>query len=276
MITGMPRIAIATPDFDGAISTFRDKLGMPVVDISDSSVESLGARLAMCVPDGGSNIELMSPARPDAPLSQSLNRFLETRGPGLFALMLEAAVPDDEAVQLRARGLNVLPLMPGAGGRDVHPNSTHGVLVRVYPTNSYPAPVSVDRSSDFSGIQRVIIAVKDLDRALQVYAQGFGLPVTPPVRDELRGVVVAHCSPPTGGRIELVSSYDDTRPFAQSIVRFQAQRSEGLFAIVLEAEEPTTEGKRLALTGLEVTAVEGEPGTVEISTMGTRIRIEPT
>ena len=137
MITGMPRIAIAVQDFPAIISLFRDKLGMPVLDISDSSVASLGASLAMCVPEGGSNIELMSPADPTAPLSQSLQRFLDRRGEGLFALMLEAPNPNAEAEDLIGRGLNVLPLMAGAGGRDVHPNSTHGVLIRVYPVNSF-------------------------------------------------------------------------------------------------------------------------------------------
>ena len=97
MITGMPRIAIAVRDFDKIITTFRDQFGMPVIDISDSSVDSLGARLAMCVPPGGSNIELMCPAVPEAPLSQSLQRFLDKRGEGLFALMLEALVEQVDA-----------------------------------------------------------------------------------------------------------------------------------------------------------------------------------
>ncbi len=97
MITGMPRIAIAIHDFDACVATFRERLGMPVIDVSDTSVENLGAKLAMCVPAGGSNIELMSPADPAAPLSQSLQRFLDRRGEGLFALMLEAPDPNTEA-----------------------------------------------------------------------------------------------------------------------------------------------------------------------------------
>ena len=116
MITGMPRIAIAVTDFAAAVETSRNRLEMPVLDISERSVDSLGARLAMCVPSGGSNIEIMSPANPKAPLSQSLQKFLDRRGEGLFALMLEAPVPDDEAGVLASHGLNVLPRMAGAGG----------------------------------------------------------------------------------------------------------------------------------------------------------------
>jgi len=144
VITGMPRIAIAVRDIDKAIATFRDALDMPVIDISATSVPRLGARLAMCVPVGGSNIELMSPAAASEPLSESLRRFLDRRGEGLFALMLEAPVPDEEAVSLASRGLRVLPLMAGAGGRDIHPASTHGVLIRVYPVNSFTGEAPVE------------------------------------------------------------------------------------------------------------------------------------
>jgi hypothetical protein len=75
MITGMPRIAIATSDFDGVVDAFRNRLGMPVADLSGRTVPSLGARIAMCVPDGGSNIELMSPEVAGAPLSQACSAF---------------------------------------------------------------------------------------------------------------------------------------------------------------------------------------------------------
>ena len=83
MIAGMPRIAIATNDFASSVALFRDKLGMPVLDLSKASVPALGAKVAMCVPEGGSNIELMCPADPEAPLSQSLQRYLDRRGEGL-------------------------------------------------------------------------------------------------------------------------------------------------------------------------------------------------
>ena len=77
---------------------------MPLDDLSAFSAPSLGAKLAMCVPPGGSNIELMSPHDPAAPLSQSLTRFLDRRGDGLFALMLESPDPNAEAELLRERG----------------------------------------------------------------------------------------------------------------------------------------------------------------------------
>ena len=132
MITAMPRIAIAVRDMDRAIATFRDGLGMPVHEF-EWLREALGIRMSLCVPTGGSHIELMSPDDPARAHSRSLIRFLDRRGEGLFALMLYAPDPNAEADALASRGLEVMPLMQDAGGRDIHPKNTHGVLIRIYP-----------------------------------------------------------------------------------------------------------------------------------------------
>jgi catechol 2,3-dioxygenase-like lactoylglutathione lyase family enzyme len=280
MITGMPRIAIAVADFAAAIDTFRDRLGMPVLDVSESSVESLGARLAMCVPPGGSNIEIMSPAKPDAPLSQSLQKFLDRRGDGLFALMLEAPVPDEEAATLASRGLHVLPLMAGAGGRDIHPASTHGVLIRVYPVNSFTGSAAAPSAdTGLSGIERVIIAVRDIEQAANVYGAGLGLASTAIAEDPGRGVRSALVTPGTGGLIELVAVVDATRPFAQKIDAFLGSRQEGMYALVLKSADPGATCATLSARGLSVSPADDSPGTFEVgreSAFGALLRIEPS
>jgi catechol 2,3-dioxygenase-like lactoylglutathione lyase family enzyme len=278
----MPRIAIAVDDFDSCVTTFRDKLGMPVLDLSEDSVESLGAKLAMCVPAGGSNIELMSPADPDTPLSQSLQRFLDRRGEGLFALMLEAPDPNTEADELSDRGLNVLPLMAGAAGRDVHPNSTHGVLVRVYPVGSFqrpqdPGPAAVSGPAGLSGIARVIIAVRDLDHAATVYGNQFAMDIEEPFIDPDRGVRSAICNPPSGGAIELVSVADQDRPFARSILNFLEDNREGMFALVLQSRDLQGSATDLTARGLNVSVSADSPEVLEVertSTFGALLRIE--
>ena len=275
MITGMPRIAIAVNDFPKAIDFFKEKLGMPVVDMSAGSVDSLGAKLAMCVPENGSNIELMSPADPDAPLSQSLDRFLDRRGEGLFALMLEAPDPNAEAEDLLQRGLNVLPLMAGAGGRDIHPNSTHGVLIRVYPVNSFQGSnqesLSDADSPGISGIDRVIIAVEDIDHAVAVYGDKLAMDISTAQVDSERGVKSALCSPPSGGQIELVAVIDQTRPFAQSIAEFLEGGREGMYTLVLKSARP----EALASRELDVRASSDSSEIQEIHTdFGVLLRIE--
>lgn len=281
MITAMPRIAIAMHDFQKCLATFREVLGMPVVDLSEKSVASLGARVAMCVPEGGSYIELMSPADPHAPLSHSLQKFLARRGEGLFALMLEAPDPNTEADALASRGLKVLPLMAGAGGRDVHPHSTHGVLIRVYPVNSFRGHAAAhDHETDspgLSGIARVLVAVHDLDHAMTVYGTQFALDIAEPTIDAQRGVRSAVCTPPSGGVIEFVSVHNRNQPFAESVAEFLASRGEGMYALVLQSRDPQRSTRSLAARGVEVHHVAGIPDLVEIeraSTFGARMWLE--
>jgi catechol 2,3-dioxygenase-like lactoylglutathione lyase family enzyme len=284
VITSMPRIAIATRDFAGIVGTFRDALGMPVVDLSAGTAASLGAKLAMCVPRGGSNIELMSPADPAAPLSQSLERFLARRGDGLFALMLEAPDPNAEADLLSERGLDVLPLMAGAGGRDVHPHSTHGVLIRVYPSRSFQAASeqvqwNEERTLGLSGVVRVVIAVRDLKRALEVYGRRFGLDARERALDARRGVAASICAAPAGGQIELVEPTDPRKPFAAEIAEHLGRAGEGMFALVLQAPDPGTVAAALAQRGLTVRPFAEQDGVVEIergSLFGARVLVEPS
>ena len=275
MITGMPRIAIAANDFDKITSTFRDQLGMPVIDFSESSVESLGAKLAMCVPTHGSNIELMSPAVEDAPLSQSLRRFLDHRGEGLFALMLEAPEPDEEAQRLIANGLNVLPLMQGAGGRDIHPNSVHGVLIRIYPVNSFQGVMEEpDDSMALSGIQRVVIAVRDLTASNETYRDKLGLAAQAPNKDVERGVNSVLVYPPSGGMIELVSSADRRRPYADRIAKMIEDRGEGMFELVLKTSDLGRAHETMSERGLTVDMSDDALLISKTDTHGVQIRIE--
>jgi hypothetical protein len=250
---------------------------MPVIDMSEGSVSSLGAKLAMCVPKGGSNIELMCPADPNAPLSQSLQRFLDRRGEGLFALMLEAPDPNAEADDLLGRGLNVLPLMAGAGGRDVHPNSTHGVLIRVYPVNSFQGE-EANADSNLSGIVRVIIAVHDMDHATNVYGDQFAMEIGEPSVDAGRGVASAICKPPSGGVIELVSVEDPSKPLAKSIEGFLQDGREGMYALVLQSNDPTGLASILSERGLTVNQSADSAAIMEVdraSMFGALLRIEP-
>jgi hypothetical protein len=271
VITAMPRIAIVMRDFDHALVTFRDTCGLPVVDFSPRTVPDLGARVAMCMPEGGSNIELMAPADPDKPLSQSLQKCLDRRGEGPYALMLEAPEPDVEAAALSARGMSVLALMRGAGGRDIHPRSTHGVLIRIYPDNSVRKPGGLtDGAPGLSGIMKVVVATADASLASDAYGRGLGLDVEPPVEDEERGVLCAVCRPPKGGVIELVSAVDTTRPFARDIERFVKEEHEGIYALVLHADDPAAATSLLEARGMRMGGSSGR----EASLFGARFLIE--
>ena len=242
MISAMPRIAIAMHDFDAAVSLFRDEFGMPVADFSEETVPALGAHVGMCQPRGGSNIELMAPANPEEPLSQALQKFLDRRGDGVYALMLEAPDPNAEAEDLLERGVKVLPLMRGAGGRDIHPSSTHGVLIRVYPDGSVAQPSDPQSAPPgYSGIRRAIVATHDAALAREAYASGLGLEAGEPVADEERGLLTVTVRPPVGGVIELVSPIDSAQEEAAQVTQFLNDRGEGIAALVLGAQDAVDE-----------------------------------
>jgi hypothetical protein len=270
VITALPRIAIAMHDFDTALTTFGEAFGMPVLDFSERTVPTLGAHVAMCVPMGGSSVELMAPADPTKPLSQALQKFLDRRGDGLYALMLEAPDPNAEAAAVSQRGLDVLPLMAGAGGRDVHPRSTHGVLIRIYPDNSAANERRDGAPPGLSGIVRAIVATSDASLAANTYGHGFGLDVGSVHSDEARGVSVAEASAPKGGVIELVSAVDRERRFARDIEDCVKEQNGGLYGLVLRADDPDGALALLAQRGL----VMREAPSPHVVAFGTRFFIE--
>jgi methylmalonyl-CoA/ethylmalonyl-CoA epimerase len=286
MITAMPRIAVAVRDMDRAIATFRDALGMPVHEF-DWVRKALGIRMALCVPPGGSHIELMSPEDPARAHSASLIRFLERRGEGLFALMLYAPNPNAEAEALAARGLAVMPLMQDAGGRDIHPKNTHGVLIRIYPSamvadleRELEQGLGSNRESHahLSGICRVILAVRDFDDAVAVYRDRLGVPTRLRDADSSPGVHVAQCTPPGGGRIELSSPFDDRGKSGRRLAAFLRERGEGMYALVLESSDPGATTSALRAKGIDPrrSALDSNHWEIDPTAVhGVRIRIEP-
>jgi methylmalonyl-CoA/ethylmalonyl-CoA epimerase len=288
MITAMPRIAVAVRDMDRAITTFRDRLGMPVYEF-DWVRKALGIRMSLCVPAGGSHIELMSPGDPARAHSGSLIRFLERRGEGLFALMLYAPDPNAEAEELARRGLDVMPLMQDAGGRDIHPKNTHGVLIRIYPSGMAVdlereleqglGPVSMrDSRAHLTGISRVIVAVRDLDDAVAVYRDRLGIRTRLQGVESARGVQGAVCAPSSGGKIELRSLIDDRASSGRELSVFLRDRGEGMYALVLESADLDATARALRVKGIDAQRSVTDPGQWEIdpaSVHGARIRIEP-
>jgi methylmalonyl-CoA/ethylmalonyl-CoA epimerase len=286
MITGMPRIAVAVRDMDRAIATFRDVLGMPVYEF-DWVRRSLGIRMSLCVPPGGSHIELMSPEDPSRAHSGSLIRFLERRGEGLFALMLYAPDPNAEAEALAARGLEAMSLMQDAGGRDFHPKNTHGVLIRIYPSGMAAdlereleeglGPLRESRAR-LTGICRVILAVQDLDDAVAVYRDRIGIATRLHGTDSARGVRTAVCTPSSGGAIELTSPIEDRGSAARKLGAFLRNRGEGMYALVLESSDPGATESALRAKGISLQQTTADPSHWEIdpaAVHGVRLRIEP-
>ena len=89
--------------------------------------------------------------------------------------------------------------------------------------------------------------------------------------DATRGVRAAHCRPGSGGVIELVSPFDETRPFASRIASFLAER-EGMFEIVLESDDLTALEARLNTHGVAMSRPPVTPARVVAQDSARRLR----
>ena len=163
----------------------------------------------------------------------------------------------------------------------MHPNSTHGVLIRIYPVHSFRGHATAHGqdtdSPGLSGIARVIVAVHDLDHAVAVYGNKFALDMAAQTVDAKRGVRSTICTPPSGGVIELVAVYDRKQPFAESVAELLESRGEGMYTLVLQSRDLQGSARNLAARGVEVHPVAGSPDILEIertSTFGARIWVE--
>ncbi len=114
--------AIRVADFDAAIETWRDKLGLTVDHISDS--EALDAKQAVLLLPDGSYMEILSPASDDSPIAKAL-----VRGEGMHIMVMEV---DDLEATLKSYESKGITVISNSGGQAVlHPKDTNGLMIGV-------------------------------------------------------------------------------------------------------------------------------------------------
>jgi methylmalonyl-CoA/ethylmalonyl-CoA epimerase len=122
-------VAIAVNDVEGALSFWRDGLGLSVDHIED--VPSQKAQVVF-IPVGESEVELVKPTTEDSGVA----KFLAERGGGMHHLCFEVDDMDGMMADLKAKGVRLLnetpQVLPGRKIAFVHPKSTGGVLVELY------------------------------------------------------------------------------------------------------------------------------------------------
>jgi methylmalonyl-CoA/ethylmalonyl-CoA epimerase len=128
-ITKINHVAIVVPDIDGALSFWRDALGLELHHVED--VPSQKAMVAF-LPTGESEVELVQPTADDTGAA----KFLKERGAGMHHLCFEVDDLDGMLSNLKEKGVRVINDTPvELEGRRlifIHPKSANGVLVELY------------------------------------------------------------------------------------------------------------------------------------------------
>ena len=129
-------VAMVVRDLDGALSLYRDRLGLPVQEILNIPHDRVTIGFLSV---GEVKIELVQPTDD----TTGVARFLESKGEGFHHICFE--VPDIQAAldDLAAKGLQLIDTAPRKGGEGpvafVHPKSCRGVLVELIEAPGGPA-----------------------------------------------------------------------------------------------------------------------------------------
>jgi methylmalonyl-CoA/ethylmalonyl-CoA epimerase len=120
-------VAYLVPNIDAALAPFA---ALGVLPGQREVVESQKTE-ACLLPIADGNIELIAPAG-----NESLQRFLEKKGPGLHHVALEVASVEAALAELEAKGFPLIDKTPRIGARGhkvafVHPKAFGGLLVEL-------------------------------------------------------------------------------------------------------------------------------------------------
>jgi len=129
MIKKINHIAMAVKDLDQAAKFYQNTLGLPLSGIEVVAEQKTKVGFLKI---GGSNIELVQPAEPGSPL----DKFLETRGPGIHHICLEVDDLEAEIKSLLDKGAVMIDQKPRLGAHHskvafIHPKSSNGILIEL-------------------------------------------------------------------------------------------------------------------------------------------------
>jgi methylmalonyl-CoA epimerase len=134
MLSTIDHIGVAVEDLDGAVTLYRDSLGMPLVHRETVVEQGVEAAL-LDVGDG--HVELLQPLGPET----AVGKFLVKRGPGLHHVAYRVEDVEQTLSELAGVGIRLIDEQARKGIRGsrvafVHPASTGGVLTEIVQ----PAP----------------------------------------------------------------------------------------------------------------------------------------
>jgi catechol 2,3-dioxygenase-like lactoylglutathione lyase family enzyme len=239
MLTGIDHLVILFPTLDEAIETYR-KLGFRVLP---GGAHPYGTHNALVAFQDGAYLELIAFIEPEQPSDHRWHRFLDR--PGLIDYAL--CVPDVETELERVRAAGLDYAGPNLGARKrmdgvqlewrsiPPPDDRTGELpfiIHDVTDRSLRVPSGDDavHENGVTGIRRLIVAVRDLDEAVQEYNAILGTEPERGAHEDLGADVATYAC----GQHEIMLAYPTTpsSPLVQHIQR----RGDGPFQVTLAAD----------------------------------------
>lgn len=267
MVKKIHHVALAVKDMDAAVPFYRDMLGLH--QTVDQVVEEQGVRgtLFEC---GDGEIEIISPTREGTGVA----RFVERRE-GLHHVCFAVDDVNQSLADAKAKGLRLIDETGrwGLAGKIgfLHPAAATGVLVE-YAEHASGNPVLESmtfqpvpaKSVGITNLDHVVVAVKDLDAAVQTWTENFGLPLER--RGENQGLGINQAILPLGSAfIELISPLGDSGPVADAL----KNNGDGPYLISLSTADLDATLTELRARGVRVNDPPGGSRTTFISPRAT-------
>ena len=133
-------VSIAVPNIEEALPAYTEGLGLKLMGDIHPGERGYGLRIAELGDGEHVLLELL-----DSPEPGPVQRFLEKRGPGIYQFRLETDNLRETIKDIQSRDVAVIMPQPVGGGPPitepnpdialafVHPRSTSGVLIEMYP-----------------------------------------------------------------------------------------------------------------------------------------------
>ena len=100
-VLGLDRVVIATRDLEGTAGGFTDLLGLSFSETIHPTTETGAGPQALRMVLSAAGVELIAPDG-----ETEVSRFIETHGPGLYALSLRVADLDAATAELAGKGVD--------------------------------------------------------------------------------------------------------------------------------------------------------------------------
>jgi methylmalonyl-CoA/ethylmalonyl-CoA epimerase len=126
----LDHIGVAVKDLDGAISLYRDVLGLKLE--GTHVLAERGVRVAFFSIGNEAHIELLEPLNSESTIA----KFLSSHGEGLHHIALKVDGIEAVLEDFKQKGMTLIDEKPKAGAEEkkiafVHPKNTRGVLLEL-------------------------------------------------------------------------------------------------------------------------------------------------